>query len=256
MGDLLFASFCEGLKTKGIHQVQNFGNDKIYSDRNISEGDALEQIKIMSEFHSLLIGYEGFIGKRLDNYTGKKVEQYKIYIKKIKRDIKKLKAAGPKNLFEERLLECGDNFIERSEACISEIYNADYYGLISRSMKRTEICIGNTSLSNLRKKETIEIIDLSHCSYNMVECDVLYLLSKLKRAGTNLNWTGLIEEFCRVEKLDSNSLRFVTAMLSYPQEFMKCCNRYRYAKKDWSDEEYEIKLVKAIEKDGNSLICY
>lgn len=255
MGDILFNNFCEGVKRIGIYQVQGF-DDSLYLENNISEEDVIEQIKIISECHRLLLGYDGGINKRLNNDTGKKVEQYKVYIKKIKRDIKKLKDTVPANSFEEMLLRYGDEFVIRAEACISAVYAADYYGLISRSMKRMEICIGDTSLNNLRKKENIEIIDLSHCSYNMVECDGLYLLSKLKRSRVDLPWKELVEEFCAMEKLDSNSERFIVSMLSYPYEFMKCYDRYKYRKKEWSNKEYETKLARALEKDGDSLIKY
>lgn len=256
MRDILFESFCEDLKNMGIYEVRGFEKDELSAEKDISEKDVLEQIKIIGECHRLLLSYEGRINKRLDNSTGKKVEQYKVYTKKLKRDIRKLKDTVDKNSLERMILEYGEKFIERADACINEVYAADYYGLISRSMKRNEICIGNTSLNNLRKKKNIEIIDLSHCSYNMVECDVLYFLSKLKRSKVNLDWEGLIKEFCVLEGLDINSERFIIAMLSYPHEFMKYYNRYKYRKKDWSDKEYEMKLTRAIEKDGDSLIHY
>lgn len=256
MEDIVFDSFWDALKEKGIYRVSSFNAFKPYNGISISEVDVIKQLKIVSEVHNLILGYGGYLNKRMDNCTGKKVEQYKVANKKFMRDIKKLKNTTPKNNFEERLVECGSEFLQRAEACIKEVYSADYYGLISRSMKRTEICIGNTGFNNLRKEENIEIIDLSHCAYDMVECDALYLLSKLKRGGANLDWKALIKEFCSIENLDNNSEKFITAMLSYPYEFMKCCNRYRYKKKDWSDVEYKIKLEKAIEKDGNSIISY
>jgi hypothetical protein len=255
MEDIIFESFLEVLKKRGIYQVSSFNTFEIQDFSNVTEEKVLQQIKIISEVHNRLLGYDGTLNKRLDNCTGKKVEQYKVYNKKFIRDFKKLKGTMPNNIFEDMLLKYGDEFIERAESCMKEVYSANYYGLISRSMRREEICLGNTSLSNLRKGENIEVIDISHCAYDMVECDALYLLSKIKRGGINLDWKVLIKEFCIIQNLDVNSERFIAAMLSYPYEFMKCYTRYRYGKKDWSYEEYKIKLEKAIEKDGCNIIC-
>jgi hypothetical protein len=57
-----------------------------------------------------------------------------------------------------------------------------------------------------------------------------------------------------MEELKKSSERFMLAALSYPTEFMKICDRYRYDKKEWNEEEYEAGLMRAIEKDGQSLL--
>jgi hypothetical protein len=254
MTDLLYESFINYLKERGIVITDPF-TGTVYN-RGINEKEAIEHLKLISYFHQAITGYEGYMSDRLNNSTGKKVEQYKVYAKKIKRDMRKICETGPQNNFEKILSSRGKEFVQRAEACLKQIYAADYYGLINRSMKRTEICLGATGHDNLRQREFVEIADLKHCCYNMVECDGLYYLSKLKKNGVNLDFRKLIREFCGFEKLNGNSEGFLMAMLSYPGDFMKCCNRYRYKKKDWADEEYEQRLIKAMEKDGASLIDF
>lgn len=242
----VYDNFCGFLSTQGFAIVEPWGT-KI---SNTPE----EQLGLISEFHKKTMGYSGYLGKRLNNATGKKIEDFKVYLKKIKRDLTKIEETGIRNNFEKLILEQSEEFINRAEYCITTIFKANYYDLIGRSMKRTEICLGNTYHDNLRKTEVIEIADIKHCAYNMVECDGAYYLSKLKRSGFSLNWEELIHEYCILEGLDGSSELFIKAMISYPYEVMKCYNRYRYRKKEWSDEEYESRLLKAFEKDGASII--
>ena len=94
-------------------------------------------------------------------------------------------------------------------------------------MRRCEICLGNTDFQNLRTNDFINVVDFNNCSYNMVEMDCLPLLSRLKRKGAKLDFCKLAKEFCYIEGLDANSEKFLIALISFPHEFMKCCNRYR-----------------------------
>jgi hypothetical protein len=84
--------------------------------------------------------------------------------------------------------------------------------------------------------------------------DCFCLLSKFKKRGIKLDYASLVNKFCEYENLDKNSSGFILALLSYPYEFMKCCNRYREKKKTWSEEEYEESLQRAMIKDGESLV--
>ena len=120
-------------------------------------------------------------------------------------------------------------------------------------MRRGEICIGNTSFQNLRQNNSIEVVSFENCSYNMVEMDCFLLLSKLKRKGVKLDFHKLAKEFCYIEGLDESSSKFLIALISYPHEFMKCCNRYRAGKKMWNEDRFSEKIVKALIQDGDSL---
>jgi hypothetical protein len=250
--DNLTACFVKYLETKGIKQIDNFEDET--KCENITTSMIKEQIYIISEFHKNTLGYTGKMNKRLDNNIGKTVEQYKVYVKKLNRDLEKLRQKELNNEFEKALLKKGDLYLIRAKDCIDSIYENNYISLIARSMKKVEMCLGNTYFNNLRKKETIEVKNVDGCCYNMVEMDLVFLLGKIKRKGISVDFDSLIREFCELETLDSDSISFIRAAISYPYEFVRCCNRYREKSKDWTEDQYILKLQKAIMLDGESLI--
>lgn len=250
--DNLTACFIKYLETKGIKQVDSFEEEIKYE--SITTSMIKDQIYIISEFHKNTLGYTGRMNRRLDNNIGKTVEQYKVYTKKLERDLEKLKEKERLSQFEKILLQKGDIYLVRAKGCIDSIYKNNYMSLIMRSMKKVEMCIGNTYFNNLRKREGIEIKDVDGCCYNMFEMDMAYLLSKIKRKGVDIDFDSLIKEFCEVECLDINSINFIKAIISYPYEFIRSCNRYREKSKKWTEDEYALRLKKAIASDGKSLI--
>jgi hypothetical protein len=253
--DELYKSFLDYLSSKGIHQVGAFEFCKLPQLASIDENEMEKQLYILSDFHSKVIGYSGYMGKRLDNKTGSVVEQYKVNIKRLKRYLKNIRVNSANSNFERRLLKEGFEYLQRAEKCISEAYNAGYMAIIERSMKRTELCLGSADFNNIVKNEDIiEVVSLEKCCYNNIEIDCFSLLAKYKSKGVKLDYKMLVDKFCEFEGLGEESSIFILALLSYPQNFMKCCNRYRERKKDWSEEEYEDRLVKAMMKDGEPLI--
>lgn len=253
--DDLYKSFLEYLSSKDIYQVEASDNDGLQPVNSISEEEIEKQLYIISQFHKKVMGYKGYMGNRLDNKTGSTVEQYKVNIKRLKRYLKNIRLNAASSNFERKLLKEGFEYLQRAEKCISEAYNSGYMNIIERSMKRTELCIGNCDFSNIRENgEITEIISLDKCCYNNIEMDCLEFLSKFKRKGIKLNYKKLVEKFCEYEDLQEGSSRFILALLSYPYGFMKCCNRYRQKTKEWSEEEYEDRLGKAILKDGEMLV--
>ncbi|MFL0245835.1 spore coat protein [Candidatus Clostridium stratigraminis] len=251
--DELYKSFVDFLCVKDISVLES-EKSELKTLINIKEEELLNQLFIISEFHKKAMGYKGYMGLRLDNKTGSQVEQYKVSTKRLKRYLKNIRINSASSDFERKLLKVGFEYIKRCDGCISEIMNAGYMDLIERSMKRTEICIGNPNFSNLSKKDNfIEIVTLSKCSYNNVEMDCFYLLNKFRKRNLSLDYKALVKKFCEYEDLNEKSLRFILALLSYPSEFIRCCNRYREKSKDWSEEEYGERLNAAILKDGEVL---
>jgi hypothetical protein len=253
--DELYKSFLEYLSSKDIEVVGDFNNSKALKPEEVNEEKLEQQLYAISEFHKRVMGYKGYMGKRLDNKTGSVVEQYKVNIKRLKRYLKNIRINSASSDFERLLLKEGFQYLQRAEKCISEIFSSGYINIIERSMKRTEICIGLADFDNLREREEkIELMSLDKCCYNLLEMDCFYLLSKYRRKGAKLDYKSLACKFCEYEGLDENSSRFILALLSYPYGFMKCCNRYREKSKDWSEEEYKSSLFKEILKDGEMLV--
>lgn len=250
--DNLTIYFIKYLESKGIKQVDSFERGVQYE--NITTAMVEEQILNISEFHERTSGYMELMNKRLDNNIGKMVEQYKVYIRRFGKDLDNLNKNGASNKFEKKLVKYGDLYLIRAQKCIDNIYINNYIDLIMRSMKRVEVCLGNTSFDNLRKEDFLKVKNVDNCCYNMVEMDLVHFFSKIKRKGVMVDFNGLVKEFCRVEALANDSEKFILSILSYPYEFMKCYNRYRERSKSWTEEEYVLKLEKAIISDGDSLI--
>jgi len=251
---IIYNGFSDYMMFKGIKNVDVIEFKYKNIDVGILEKKLIEQFGAIYAFHEKSLGFNGYLRNRLNNNTGRVIEEYKLYIKKMASDLNNIKRDEPKNSFEELIVKYGDEVINRGEECIRAAYNSDYIGIITRSMRRTEICLGNTDFQNLRKSNFIEVVSFEDCSYNMVEMDCFCLLSKLKRKGVKLDFQRLVNEFCYIEGLDASSSKFLIALLSYPHEFMKCCNKYREGKKEWHEGRFSEKLVKALIQDGDSLL--
>jgi hypothetical protein len=254
MNESVFNNFEDFLKTKAVYKVDSFQEDENIKGI-INEGKVEEHLKLICEFHNKTMGFSGFLNKRINNYTGKSVEEFKVYIKRLRRDIKRIQEETVRTEVEECILEHGEKYLERAERCISQIYEWGYYDLIDRSMKRTEICVGNSYHDNIRKDiNGIEILDMDHLGYNMIENDCVFYFTKLRKRGADLDWRKLTSKFCEYEGLGSSSEAFILSMVSYPHEFMRSVNRYKYRKKEWTEEKYKKSIIAAAKSDGDSLI--
>jgi len=239
---------------KGIKNVELDEVKYKNMDLDITEELIIEQFGAIYAFHEKSLGFNGYLRNRLNNNTGKIIEEYKICIKRLAVVINNIKKNKSRNPFEKLILEYGEEVINRGQECIRAIYESDYIGIITRSMRRCEICLGNTGFQNLQKNNFVEVVSFEDCNYNMVEIDCFYLLSKLKRKGLKVDFHKLINEFCYIEGLDDSSSKFLIALLSYPNEFIKCCNRYKEAEKQDNNEKFSKKLMKALIQDGASLL--
>lgn len=244
--------FIEYLKSRGISVVKEFKEE--LKQEQLTLGGIKEQISIISEFHRKALGYTGVMNKRLDNNIGKTVERYRIYTKRLKKDLEIVRDCNNRSYFHEKLNKVGKKYLIRAEKCMDNLYKNNYVNLIIRSMDRVEMCLTDTYFDNLKKKEDIEVVNIKGCCYNMVEMDLAYFLNRIKRKGIDVNFNELIKEFCAYESLNDNSLQFILSIISYPYHFMKCCNRYRYNTKNWTEEQYALKLDESMNEDGESLI--
>lgn len=252
--DKAYEGFLNYLEEQGIIKSDIPIKGMKNKHKRYEEKEIIDQLRVISEFSNKVMGYRGYKSTGLDNKTGRIVEEYKVKMKKFKREIRNIKLNSPSNGFEELMLEFGPKYLERSESCIDQIYNFGYLDLLKRSMHRSEICLGDTDFSNIRKNKEIEVWSFKHCSYNMVEMDGFYLLNKFKRKGVSLDYHKLCNSFCGFQKLDIESEKYILALLSYPYEFIKCYERYIEDKEKYNDEMHKANLINAIEKDIKSLI--
>lgn len=245
--------FKEYIISKGIRICECFEDGKV-NLQSVSQEKINNQLCLLKEFHNRAAGYTGYSRERIKTCTGKNIEKYKIDVKKAQKDLKSMETEVEEDSFREFLLECMDKNIKRAEKCLKLIYENGYINLIMRSMKKGEICIGSSSFDNIRFTDTIEVISLEDCSFNMIENDAVYLLRKIKRKGNKVDYNNSVEEFCRTEGLYEGSRIYILSLLTYPYEFMKYYNRFRERKKSLTSLEWKHKFVKAMMMDGESLI--
>lgn len=236
----------------GIVQVDNFDENYLNSIGKIDKNMVINQINTLAKFHKSTMGC--FLPQNIvKNKIGKTVLYNRTALRKLSLYCKKA-GYNPKNNFEELLSSKAAEMIERAENSLNHIYMADYLELIKRSMKRNEICINNPYFNNIRKNGGIEILSSGNISYDMVEIDGLNLFNKLKGKKYKFDYKELIKYFIESENLNKESGEFIEALLSYPYYFMKCAVRYIDRKKEWEEKHYKKRLIKSIEKDGESLI--
>lgn len=241
------------LTGKGIVQNQFYEKSSL-KKQDTSKENVINQLYTISEFHKRARGYSDYIGNRVEDKRGRQVEQYKIYLKKLFREYEIIKKKTSHNKFEQLLTQYGNDYLDRARKSIDIIESNGYIQLIKRSMDRNEICLGNTYFDNIRKSDTLEVRDISKCSYDLVEIDGAYFLSKLMKKGIYLDYEELIKKFCQFEELDSRSENFIKAFISYPYEFMKYSVKYTKKSEENYDEKIISKLEKAILCDSNSLV--
>lgn len=240
-------SFSEYVMRKGIRIINP--KEKNELTIKINEEHIINQLCLISEFHSKAMGYDNYIGDKLEDRRGRIVEECKIYTKKVRRDFEVLKKKPALNSFEKLFIQYAEGYLDKAQNCIDEIYKNGYLELIRRSMNSVEVCLVDTYFTNLNKRDQIEIVNLEECCYDMVELDAVYFLAKIKKKLNILNLGELINKFCKLENLNWKSEKFIEALLLYPYEFMKCCMKYKKNNGYLKEEKYRIKLEKIIVDD-------
>lgn len=244
-------AFTEYLNLKNIECTENLNIPEIIDNRIIEN-----QVYAIAEFNIRTLGYDEDMNKKLKSNVGNIIERNKIYIKRLKRFLNKLKEKRPKSEFENKLYKNGLECLDRGSRCIDIIYQSDYIGLIKRSMYRKEVCLGSTYYNNLNidADGKIRIRSLEKCCYDMVETDIVYFLNKLKKMDSKVNLVKLIDDFCNMESLDKRSFKFISALLSYPYYSMKYYNKFIINAEDYSELKSLKSLSRAIKKDRYNLI--
>lgn len=248
-------SFSSYLKKNGIFIDSNLSIDKT-DIKNLTQEDIKGQLEAISDFHKISSGYSEYLSEGLKNGTGKLIEKFKVETKKFKRQLQRYDNDTEKTDFQRLVVDNGLEYLARAEESIDEVHKWGYFDLIKRSMLRIEICAGKTYFGDIKKEtDGVKISCLDKCCYNMNEIDAFYFLSKIKKRLDKVELNNYISFFCNQEDLNLNSQKFIFALLSYPEDFIRCCSRYRDKKKGWSEEKYAAKLEKVILSDTSSRIC-
>lgn len=222
-------------------------NNYFKSFKSYEEKDILNQINLINEVDRILTRYSSIGYTRLYSTIGKRIENYKVYLRRLKIDLEYRESIENLNEVDLFLLNEGENILKQGWESIKLLKDVDYIELIKRSMNLGEICLGKTDESNLRKNKAIEIGKTKNISYNIIEEDIYIYLKKLKRRNKNLKIEYYLDEFINLSKLGKDSREYIKILLSFPTDTLKHWLRYKEGKKDMAFEEYLTNIKKAFE---------
>lgn len=208
---------------------------------------------MISDVHSILSGYHYNGSFRINSTIGKRLESIKVYIKRLKKDLEWRRKKEFLNSMDRFLLSEGGNIIKQGERAIEEIGGIDYLGLIKRSMKQNEICLGRADEGNLRKNNGIEIGNIKGLSYNLIEEDIYEYLKKIRRRGGSPNEEAYIEKYIIEKKLENNSEEYIKLLLEIPYDSLRQWLRYSQGKRNIAPDDY-LENIEKISKYENKVI--
>jgi hypothetical protein len=233
--------------------IQVCERNKLNKEKLI-ESDIKKQLKFISEVQSRLMGKKDVYYLRLHSEIGKNIEDYKVKNKRFERYLDMLGRKNNKSVLDLLIGSTGEEVLKRAEQCIETIYNCGYLDIIRRSMSNNEICIGKCMEYNLWYDNGYKICDISKICFNLVECDCISYLSRIKKREEQLPLEELIRCFTTFAGLGKNSEEFIKAMLSYPYEYMRIFEKMRGLKNNLNEEELRDKFYLALKRDGKSLM--
>lgn len=225
-------------------------NNYFKSFKPINDKDILAQINLISEIDKILTSYSLIGYTRLYSVIGKRIENFKVQLRRLSFDLKYREGKKDINVADEFILNNGSKILKRGWEVIGLLNNIDYLSIINRSMNLNEICLGKTDESNLRKNEIIEIGKMKNVSYNIIEEDIYVYLKKLKLKNKKLEVQSYIEEFININNLKSNSSDYIKILLLFPSDTLKQWLKYKGNKRNLSVEEYLTNIKNAFEYEN------
>lgn len=210
-----------------------------------SELDCKDQIENIIKFQNAIMGYRENIIPRFNSTIGKDLEGFKVSLKKTHRLINKIDCKD-KNALSIYIRNLEKEILQEGQNAIKMASGEGYYDVISRSMKRYEVCIGRGDRGNLTViDDDIVVGTTKYMSYNLIENDVYSYLKRLRKKRIKVSMSNLIEFFINESNLDESSIRYIKGMIMYPYEELKIIQRYFNNKLEISDEE----IIRLIEEE-------
>lgn len=217
-----------------------FKNNRRYNNELIKA-----QLVLANAIHKILMGYYSNSTTRINSIVGKKIENIKIEIKRSKSHLRYLDNKKIKNICDEFLLSNGEMILRKAEEGISYLEDIDYLGIINRSMKKNEICLGRIDEENLRVRDCIEIGTIKNIKHNLIEEDIYNYLRKIKRQEICIDIKSIVNEYINMAKLNKSSEEYINMLLMIPYDCLKYWRRYRENKRKITELEYLNNLKSA-----------
>ena len=240
---------------KGLVNIETLvvKGDYFKSTRHIDNSEIFNQIKLISELDQILTDYSKIAYTRINSTIGKRVENYKVELRKLKVDLEYRQSKIDINEVDNFLITNGQHIINQGYESLKKLDDIDYIGIIRRSMDKEEICLGRTDESNLKKSSVIEVGKIKNVSYNLIEEDAYSYLKKIQRRDRSLNLENYIEEFIKINKLNKDSSAYINILLNIPSDTMKQWMRYKEGKRKYTlDDQLKI-FVRTLEYEKINL---
>lgn len=250
MSEFTYESFSTYLKKSGVKLVNTLEN----SNYKLTEENIINQLYALSDFQRIASNYNGIELKSFNDKTGMYVEKLKMKLKSAKKYVQKIDGKKEKSETELTILETSPKEIKLAEKCIKEIRRCNYLEILKRIMGKPEICIGDTYFDNIQRCDGIKVVSLNRCKMDLGEIDAVRFLRKVNKKKTNYNLKRVIKQYCNYNGLNENSEHFICALLDYPYDYLKWCNKYINHKKNLSEEGYTKKIIKAINRENINLL--
>lgn len=240
--------------------ITYLNNKQIYIEKNILKSDNIK-LDFIKQVDTIVLVQKRLINNnitfipRINSTIGKELENFKIQIKKVEKEIKLIKNKEEKTELDNYILTEGIKLLERAKKSLNFIDKDEYYEIIRRSMRNYEVCIGRVDEGNLKldDKGNINIRTIKYISYNLIEQDIFNYIKRIKRREHNIPVIEIIDRFIFKANLSNESRNYLIAMSNYPVESMKVLCKYRASNKEES-EEWIKKLGLAVKIDGDELI--
>lgn len=225
-----------------------FKGEKGYTDEDI-----WRQIIIINSLQKIMMGYYTDGSIRINSIIGKYIENVRVDIKRLKRDLENRIEKKDLNDMDNFLLENGEKIISQGELALNRLKEIDYMGIVRRSMKKNEISLGRVDESNIRVIEGLEVGTLKNVSYNLAEEDIYQYLKKVRRRKLDINIESYVDNYVRLANLNKDSREYINILLLIPYDSIKQWYKYRYNKRGLLPEEYLKGIRNSIIYESNIL---
>ncbi len=219
-------------------------NNKYFrSIKDINDEHIEQQIVLIENLHKIFLEYKGYGATRINSIVGKRIENIKVIIKRLKKDLQKRQQLLYLNDMDSFILENGEGILARGEEGLSYLKDIDYIGIIKRSMKKNEITLGRTDERNLIVTSNLEIGSLKNVSYNLVEEDIYDYLRRVRIKRHNIDLEKYINKYIDSAYLSKDSKYYIELLLMIPYEALRIWNRYINNKSE--DYNYYLQNIKS-----------
>ena len=232
------------LNEKGIEVCGHYFQSK---KNQIYKRDIENQIDLIVDMHKRIAGMKPEGVFRIESKIGRMIEEYKVQVKILQEDYKKIIVKKNKNDVDNIIISDGKKMLRVAQGVIEDIYNDYYYNIISRSMNRKEICLGRCDSGNLIFKDNkICIGSIKNISYNLIEEDIYKYIKRLQKKDMKINVNDIINYFVFKSHLSNNSIKYLKNICMYPKDFLKNWERYKNGKGNKTDNEYIYEFERAL----------